>query len=442
MKKWGFMLLVGLLTSFMLVACSGNDNASTDGKDSGSKSSDDEITLKFVHWINEDVGKWESVIAKYEEQNPGIKVDSIPLVENMNSQDYFKQLDLMASAGENMDLIMFSNAQDFAKRIDAGLVEPITEFVEAEGIDVTEVYNYGYPTFDGEYYGLPMKSVTNLVMMNKAHLDEAGLEIPTEWTWDDYAEYAKKLTTDGHYGSYLHTWHQFHSVLKVITKKDDNLLLNEDGTSNVSDPMVRASLELRNQLENVDKSSVPFSEILSQKLDYRQQFFSQSASMVPAGSFMITEWGQFTPDFEIAWAPWPKNNESDEATATMGGDIVAIAKNSKYKQEAYEFMRWLTTEGIIEQGVWVPSWKEADFDKVLENVVSGTTKPEAVHIESLKNALTAVKPNNVLAPPSYYTEAISEFGAEVELYLLGEQDLDTAMKNIEKRVQAIVDANQ
>src|SRR5690606_2659801 len=194
MKKWGFMLLVGLLTSFMLVACSGNDNASTDGKDSGSKSSDDEITLKFVHWINEDVGKWESVIAKYEEQNPGIKVDSIPLVENMNSQDYFKQLDLMASAGENMDLIMFSNAQDFAKRIDAGLVEPITEFVEAEGIDVTEVYNYGYPTFDGEYYGLPMKSVTNLVMMNKAHLDEAGLEIPTEWTWDDYAEYAKKLT--------------------------------------------------------------------------------------------------------------------------------------------------------------------------------------------------------------------------------------------------------
>jgi multiple sugar transport system substrate-binding protein len=91
MKKWGSLLLVGLLTMLMLVACSGNDEASSDeGK---SDSSDKEVTLKFVHWINEDVGKWESVIAKYEAENPGIKVESIPLVENMNSQDYFKQLD-------------------------------------------------------------------------------------------------------------------------------------------------------------------------------------------------------------------------------------------------------------------------------------------------------------------------------------------------------------
>src|SRR5690606_27242436 len=135
-------------------------NASTGekGADTGSKSSEEEVTLKFVHWINEDVGKWEGVIAKYEEQNPGVKVESIPLVENMNSQDYFKQLDLMASAGDEMDVIMFSNAQDMAKRIDAGLLEPINSFIEAEGIDVNEEYNYTYPTFDGDYYGLPMKS--------------------------------------------------------------------------------------------------------------------------------------------------------------------------------------------------------------------------------------------------------------------------------------------
>ena len=45
---------------------------------------------------------------------------------------------------------------------------------------------------DDNYYGLPMKNITGLVMMNKSHLDEAGLEIPTEWTWDDYREYAKE----------------------------------------------------------------------------------------------------------------------------------------------------------------------------------------------------------------------------------------------------------
>lgn len=440
MKKWGSLFLVGLLAMFMLAACSGNDKASSD--DSKSDNKDEEVTLKFVHWINEDVGKWESVIEKYEAAHPGVKVESIPLVENMNSQDYFKQLDLMASAGDEMDLIMFSNSQDLAKRIDAGLVEPITEYVEKEGIDINEVYNNGYPEFNGEYYGLPMKNVTMLVMLNKAHLDKAGLEIPTDWTWDDYTDYAKKLTADGHYGSYLHTWHNFHSVLKQMSKAEDNLILNEDGTSNADDPLIRASLELRNQLENVDKSSVPFTEILSQKMDYRQQFFSQSASMVPTGSFMITEWGQFTPEFEIAWAPWPKNNESDKAVAGMGGDLISIAKSSKHKQEAYEFMRWLTTEGIVEQGIWTPSWKEADMSKVLETVVNGTKKPEAIHMESLKNALTSVEPSEVIAPAPYINEVFTEFGAEVELYLLGEQYLDKTMKNIKEKIKAVVNANK
>ncbi|MFC4801945.1 ABC transporter substrate-binding protein [Neobacillus sp. GCM10023253] len=438
MKKWGILLVVFAL--FLLTACSGNDKASSN--DSKSNSSKKEITLKFVHWINEDVGKWDSVIAKYEAEHPGIKVESIPLVENMSSVDYFKQLDLMASAGDDMDLIMFNNSQDLAKRIDAGLVEPITKFTKAEGIDVTKEYNYSYPAFKGEYYGLPMKNVTMLVMLNKTHLDKAGLKVPTDWTWDDYAEYAKKLTTDGHYGSYLHTWHNFHSVLKLMSKAEDNMILHEDGTSNAADPMLRASLELRNQLENVDKSSVPFEEILSQKMDYRQQFFSQSASMVPSGSFMITEWGQFTPEFKIAWAPWPKDKASDKPVAQMGGDLISIAKSSKHKQEAYEFMRWLTTEGIVEQGIWTPSWKKADMDKALETVVNGAKKPDAIDMESLKHALTSVKASKVIAPPPYITEAYNEFGAEVELYLLGEQNLDKTMKNIKEKVQAVVDANK
>ncbi|MEH7177802.1 ABC transporter substrate-binding protein [Neobacillus vireti] len=440
MKKWGSLFLVGLLAIFMLAACSGNDKASSD--DSKSDKKDEEVTLKFVHWINEDVGKWESVIAKYEAAHPGVKVESIPLVENMNSLDYFKQLDLMASAGDEMDLILFNSSQELAKRVDAGLVEPITEFAKEEGMDINKEYNNSYPKFNGEYYGLPMKNITMLIMLNKAHLDKAGLEIPTEWTWDEYTEYAKKLTADGHYGSYLHSWHNFHSVLKVMSKAEDNLILKEDGSSNANDPMVRASLELRNQLENVDKSSVPFTEILSQKMDYRQQFFSQSASMVPAGSFMINEWGQFTPEFEIAWAPWPKNKESDKAVAVMGGDLISIAKSSKHKQEAYDFMRWLTTEGIVEQGNWVPSWKEADMDKALETVVNGTKKPDAIHMESLKNALTSVVASEVIAPAPYINEVYTEFGAEVELYLLGEQDLDKTMKNIKEKIQAVVDANK
>ena len=83
----------------------------------------------------------------------------------------------------------------------------------------------------------------------------------------------------------------------------------------------------------------------------------------------------------------------------MSGDLITIAKSSKHKQESYEFMRWLTTEGIVDQGIFTPAWKEADMNKSLETVVNGTKKPDAIHMESLKNALTSVKPIEVIAPP-------------------------------------------
>ena len=81
---------------------------------------------------------------------------------------------------------------DLVKRIDAGLVAPINEFLDAESIDINEVYNNSYGPVNDKYYGLPMKNITNVVMMNKDHLDKAGLEIPTEWTWDEYRDYAKE----------------------------------------------------------------------------------------------------------------------------------------------------------------------------------------------------------------------------------------------------------
>ena len=51
----------------------------------------------------------------------------------------------------------------------------------------------------------------------------------------------------------------------------------------------------------------------------------------------------------------------------MSGDLISVSKTSDHKQEAYDFMRWMSTEGIVEQGVWTPSWKDADLDTVLDH---------------------------------------------------------------------------
>jgi len=436
-QKWLVTLLsVVLLSSLVLAAC---------GKEQEAVVGDaNDVTLNLYTWINEENGSWKNTIAAYEEANPGVKINVNALVENMDARDYLKKLDLLAASGDKLDLIMFSSSEDLAKRVSAGMVDPLNAFLEEEGVNAEEIYNMGVSPAgeDGTYYALPMKYNTYLIMMNKDHLDEAELPVPTDWTWDDYKAYAKKLTTDQRYGSYLHTWSTIYDTLKLLSKGEENLLIKADGSSNMEDPAVAASLQLRHELERVDQSSEPYANIVSQKLNYRQQFFTQKASMVPIPSYMVTEWGGFTPEFTVAWAPWPKDNANDAQYRFASADMIALGKNSVHKEEAYKFMRWMSTEGMLVQNKAIPAWKQANVEEVLNNLVATTSNPEAVDIESLAYVLEAGEEAKQFLPAGYMTEVYNAYKAEVEKYLLGEQELDATIKNAKDAVQKVIDRNK
>lgn len=434
-SKWYLMLMTVLMLMFLAACGSGDKEAS---------GSDDEVTLKFYTWVNEENGNWEKTIKAFEEEHPGINIDLNVLVENMDSHDYLQKLDLDAAAGEKIDVMMFSSSEHLAKRISAGMVEPLDTYFEKDGMNVEEEYNMSASpaSSEGSYYGLPSKFSNRLIMLNKDHLDEAGLEIPNEWTWDEYKEYAKKLTTEDRFGSYLHIWPEFFHVLKLLGEPEENIILKEDGTSNMDDPMLKDSLKLRYELEQEDKSSEPYSNTISQQLNYRQQFFSEKASMVPMSSYMVTEWGGFTPEFTIAWAPWPKNNAEDPTYSFFSSDIMSIGNNSEHKEEAYEFIRWMTTEGMLVQNKSIPAWENVNLEEVLTNLVSTTDNPEAVDIESLAHTFEITEPAEQFLPAGYLTEAYNAYNSEAEKYLLGEQDLDTTIEKAKKAVQNVIDANK
>lgn len=439
--KWFGSLLSVFVLMIAVIGCSNDEKSS--GKDS--KTEDGVVTLNFVHWYNDEAGNWDKVVEAYEKENPGVKINSQPLVENLNSADYLKKLDLLASSGEQLDIVMFSNQTDFTKRVDAGLMAPLNSFIEEEGLNLEEEYKSFPGQIDGSYYALPGKSVTSLVLLNKDHLDAAGLPVPTDWTWDEYEEYAKKLTVNEgankRFGSYFRDSNDT-LILKVLNKEKNTEIINRDGTSNIDDPMVKASLELRYRMEQEDKTAVPYAETLSQKLNYRQQFFTQAASMIPIGSWMVSEWGEFTPDFTMAWAPFPKNNKDDKPFTFIQGDVVGVAQNSEHKEEAYKFIRWFTTEGIVLQQKALPSWTGADLNDVIDNLVANTAKPEAVDKESLIFTLENAVAAEQAAPLTFMAEAYTKYKAEAELYFLGEQDIETTIEKAKQEIQAVIDANK
>ncbi|WP_299092410.1 sugar ABC transporter substrate-binding protein [uncultured Metabacillus sp.] len=433
-----------------LAGCSGGSGESTSGAESNKN--EEAVTIKFHTHGNEASYNWKKTIAAFEEEYPKIDVDLVILSEKGDTQEATQKLDLAAASGEQLDVLMFSDPASYAQRVELGMVAPIDEFIKEEGFTVSEEYKVDTKLNDG-YYALPGKFNPWYVLLNKNHLDEAGLEVPTDWTWDEFMEYAKKLTTDKHYGTYFHgpqgdSWMEYLKL--ALASEEDNVdFIKADGTSNIDSPLFRKTLEMRVKMEKEDKSSTPYTDIMSQKLHYRNQFFGQDASTILIGSWMNTELGgtdQFPLNFNVAVAPYPKNEAGAEGGYTpVTTDFMSVAANSEHKKEAYTFIRWYTTEGQIVQGKNIPSWNgvsDEDFGSIIDGILAGTANPEKVDQESLVNVLKNAKSSKIIPPVSYQSEINKVVGEEYEKLIFGEQDIDETIKAAQGRVQEIIDNNQ
>jgi multiple sugar transport system substrate-binding protein len=447
-RLWS-LLIFTMLFSLILAGCSGSDS----GEEASTEPAKDEkVTIKFHTHGNEASYNWKNTIAAFEKEHPNIKIDLVILSEKGDTQEATKKLDLAAASGEQLDVLMFSDPASYAQRVSMGMVAPIDEFIKEDGYKVSEEYKVD-TQIDGKYYALPGKFNPWYVLLNKDHLDAAGLEVPKDWTWDQFAEYAKAMTKDGHYGTYFHGpqgggWMEF-LKLALASEEENTEFTTEDGKSNLNNPLFKKTLELRVKMEKEDKSSVPYTDILSQKLHYRNQFFNQDASSILIGSWMNTELGgteQFPLNFNVAVAPYPKNEEGDEGGFTpVTTDFMAVAGTSEHPKEAYTFIRWYTTEGQLVQGKNIPSWSqvsEDDLAGIVDTILSGTKNPEKVDKESLINVLTNAKSSKMVSPVSYQAEIYKVINEEYEKLIFGEQDVDKTIKSSQERVQEIIDSNQ
>ncbi|MDP5272997.1 ABC transporter substrate-binding protein [Chengkuizengella axinellae] len=449
MKKISLMIFVLIVFATMLSACGGDsvsnnsESTSSNNSDSGQSNASNEtetVTLELYTWLKEHEEHWTVLLEEFNKEYPHIKIN---LNNDWGTSELVK-VDLAAASQQPMDIITLPNSESYSQRLDMFL--PLDEFINEEGMNYDEEYKVSTKIND-QYYALPGRLQIWFVLMNKEKLDQAGLEVPKEWTWDEFMEYAKVLTSgegaDKEYGTFFHKWVNYFTMAN-LNNPINNILVN-DGKAAIDTDRVRKSLEITYQLQNEDKTAPPYAEIISQKMSYRNYYFQGKSSIMPIGSFMIQEAGgteKTAATFKSAFAPYPKFSEDDENGLTYGGiDYVGVAANSKHPKEAYEFIRWYTTKGMSIAGN-LSSWKKADLDQEIEGILANATHPEMVDLESLKYVMDISIPAKISPTPEYYTEVNERYISEVEKFLLNKQDLDTTIKNAEKAVTDIINANQ
>jgi len=465
-KKWLYSMATGVMLIGLLAGCGGNNkNNNSDVSPSPSASTPSasasepakKVHLRLYTYGYEETYNWSQTLKAYEDANPGVTVEAVVLSDKGDTQESMKKLDLAFAAKEDIDVLMFSDPQGYAQRVSLGMAEPLDDFIAKDGGYKVSVEYKVDTTLNGKVYALPGKFNPWYVLLNKDNLDEVGLPVPTDWTWDDFADYAKKLTkgegTSKRYGTYFHGpqgggWMEY-LKLEMLNQPTGSEFLKADGSSNLADPNFKKTLELRVKMEKEDKSSVPYSDMISQKLAYRDEFFNQNASMIATGSWMNVEIGgteKYPLTFHVAVAPFPKNNPSDQIGYTsVTTDYVAVSSISKQKEEAYKFVRWYTTEGQLVQGKNVPAWNKVSSDQlvpIIDTILAGTKNPELVDKDSLINSLLMSKASEMVPAASYQGEVYKAINEEYEKLILGGQDIDTTVKNSQERTQQIIDANK
>lgn len=161
-----------------------------------------------------------------------------------------------------------------------GLLMDISDYMLKSDLDLTAYGNMVYSySIDDQYYGLPTRNTYWSLYYNKTLFDRAGLQYPGQLTWEEYAQLAKQLTTDGEgedkiWGGYFINW-----IYYFAGVQRQNYLYDDD----ISDTM--ESLLWLNRFYNEDQSHMPLLDVIEIGDDYMRVFESGMVAMMPQGEW-------------------------------------------------------------------------------------------------------------------------------------------------------------
>ncbi len=429
-KKILSMLMVSTLAMGMLSGCSGSSSTSKSGD-----SDDGTVNLRFVSWYKNYKDLDEKVAEEYKKLHPNVNV-TFEYYGDMTATEYYKKVDLMVMGGEEMDILMTSAFPEHAQRAGSGAYIALDEYFEKEGVKPEDEYSIVQKVND-KIYGIPGDVKSWFVLMNKDYLDEAGLPVPElDWTWDDYREYAKKLTkgdgADKVYGSYFHSWDHY-DYMGMWSTYPDNPMFKEDMSGvNFDDPDFKDWLQFRYDLENVDKTSVPYSDVVSMNMNYRDKFFNGEIAMLPIGNFIVPELDdqdKYPHDFTTTFAAMPAWKEAEDGTTYTESHFYSVSKTSKHPQEAYDFIRYYTTEGMRIRGISVSAQKGIDKMEFMNMQIED---PTYIDIDALDKVMNNPKWNDLIYTnvPTYNKEMSQLMVDECSRFLLGTDSLDNVVSSL------------
>ncbi|HOJ88241.1 MAG TPA: sugar ABC transporter substrate-binding protein [Pseudothermotoga sp.] len=283
------------------------------------------------------------------EKATGIKVN---LVVIPWAEDPHTKLDVAIMSGKAPDLAKVGSPREHALAWSKS-VEPLEKYLPKDFLNsfsksvlLGSTYKMNSPQeLSGKIVGIPYFCHTRVVLYRKDILAERGLPEPSsDWTWNDFLEYAKRLTFDRNNDGQIDVYGfgasaQYAYQLMIWVWQAGGTMINEKGAPTINTEAFYKGAKFFVDLFRTFKVVQP-GAVNANLADVRRQLVAGQVAMYidtgDAGPALRKELGD-----KVGAVVLPTNPETGRRTSYYGADVFVIPSSAKHKEEAAKLLMWL-----------------------------------------------------------------------------------------------------
>lgn len=420
-------MVAGVLASLMAMSGTANIWAAD---------TEENVHLSMAFWEDQsEIDRMDQLLEIWKADHPNVTLDYTYCA----GPDYPTKLQVWFSSGKAPDVIRMSR-DIFSPFASEDLFADLTPYLEASGSagcwdeSLLDIFD-----FNGELLSLPYLYSNYVIAYNKDIFDEANLEYPTaDWTETEFVELAKTLTSgegpEKTYGMWFGGWVcELVRALYGEPKMYDTENMVMQATNNEK---FKAAFQL---LGDLHKDGYCSNEVT--KTTTTGGFVTGKYAMALAMTSDIGNYQkQIGDNFKWDIVELPISETYDTRWNTnMRLQGFGMSKTTEHPELAYDLIEYMTTnyevqKAVDEDGVGIPALTEyLESEEFKTNYGGGAAYNKEAFVNMAKVG-TAWEFAGIWADIN--DTLTSEFNA----YITGATDIDTALDNLQKKGEAVIEA--
>lgn len=342
-KSWIALVSVMTLMASLLAACGGSGGTGSSKEPDGNSSSA-ATTLRFATWDTGDALKIEQEIAKkFEESHPGTKVQVEAYADGFD-----QKLAAGFGAANPPDVMYMWDFPTYHQSL-----EPLDDYASKDkDLNIDDFYQglFNYGKIDNKLYGIPAGFTTRVVYYNKKMFDEAGIAYPADgWTWSEFQEIAQKLTDKSkkQYGFGVRAENDTYDLQGFVWSNGGSFI-SEDGTTIEGYMNSKETAEAIQMLGDMLKNGSAVLTGGKGQQSGEDIFKAGKIAMWESGIWPLESFRDAGIDVGTVEMPaFP----GKPLKGVLAESALSIAKDSKNKDLAWEFIKYYVSDEAIKMRV-------------------------------------------------------------------------------------------